>query len=540
MSTASSNPWEQVFLHAIRFHESGRADEAGSIFAAVAEHNPNHIPTLQRLAAIRRGQGRWDESRALLERAVRCDPNSAEAYNSLGNTLNSMGRQAEAVEQYQHAIGIRADFAEAHFNLGNSLKSLERYEEAATAYAAAIAARPAYADAHNGLGIVLDRLNRPEEAIAAYWTALQIDPRIKHGNSNLAASLAELDRHEEAIAFFDRARELDPEDSEPVFNAALVELAMGDFERGLRDYEARWRVAGLKLNPHEFTKPKWDGNGDIAGKTILLHAEQGLGDTILFLRYAEAVAAKGARVILAVQKPLAPLLREMTGVEQVVAAGEPIPEFDLHMPVGSLPLAFGTTVHTIPARTPYLHAPAGWHSEGRRPLIGLCWAGNPGHRNDHNRSIPLATFEKLLRIPGIRFVSLQQNLREGDERVLGGYDNFDVESISRVKDLADTAAIISQLDLVITVDTAVAHLAGALHRPVWVLLPFRPYWVWLRHRGDSPWYPTARIFRQARIGDWESVVERVAEELIAFDAPGESPAAGPKPRPTSTQLPLAQ
>ena len=516
MSAASPNPWEQIFLHAVRFHESGRADEAGSIFAAIAEHNPNHLPTLQRLAAIRRGQGRWDEALALLERGARENPDSAEAHNSLGNTLAGMGRQTEAIENYRRATALRPEFAEARFNLGNALKSLEHYDDAAAAYAAAISARPAYAEAHNALGIVLDRLNRSEEAIAAYWTALKIEPTIKHGNSNLAASLAELDRHEEAIKFFDRARQIDPDAPEPVFNAALVELAMGDFERGLRDYEARWRVPGLKLNPHEFTKPRWNGKEAIAGKTILLHAEQGLGDTILFLRYAEAVAAKGARVVLAVQKPLAPLLAGMPGVAQVVAAGEPIPEFDLHLPVGSLPLAFGTTVESIPARTPYLRTNAGWTYAGARPVVGLCWAGNPGHRNDHNRSIPMAVFEKLLRIPGMQFVSLQQNLREGDEAALCRYGNVDAASISRAKDLGDTASMISEMDLVISVDTAVAHLAGALARPVWVLLPFRPYWVWLRHRGDSPWYPSARIFRQERIGAWEGVIARVAEELSQF------------------------
>lgn len=519
MSAASQNPWEQVFQQAVHFHEAGRVDEAGSVFAAIAEHNPGHLPTLQRLAAIRRAQGRWEESLALVERLVEGNPRSPEARNSLGNTLNAMGRHAEAVEQYRRAIALRGDFAEAHFNLGNSLKALERYEEASAAYAAAIDARPAYAEAHNSLGIVLDRLNRPEEAIVAYWVALAIDANIKHGNSNLAASLAELDRHEEAVGFFDHARQLDPDAPEPVFNAALVELAMGDFERGLADYEARWRVPGLKLNPHEFTQPRWDGREDIVGKTILLHAEQGLGDTILFLRYAQQVAERGARVIAAVQKPLAPLAEHAPGIAQVIAAGEAIPDFDFHLPVGSLPLAFGTTVETIPWRGPYLRGrqsqPAAALSEtaDSRPLVGICWAGNPGHRNDHNRSIPLALFEPLFRMPGIRFVSLQQNLREGDDALLGRHANIDVNSIANAADLDDTAAIVSQLDVVISVDTAVAHLAGAMGRPLWVLLPFRPYWVWLRHRSDSPWYPSARIFRQQKIGDWESVMERVGEEL---------------------------
>jgi tetratricopeptide (TPR) repeat protein len=520
MSPGSQNPWEQIFLYAVRFQESGHAGEAGSIFTAIAEHNPGHVPTLQRLAAIRRGQGRWEESLSLLRRAVQADPRSAEACNSLGNTLTGMGRQAEAAEQYRRAAELRPDFAEAYFNLGNSLKALQHYEEAANAYGAAIGVRPNYADAYNALGIVLDRLNRPEEAIAAYSTALSIDPAIKNGNSNLAASLAELDRHEEAIMFFDRARRLDPDAPEPVFNASLVELAMGDFDRGLPDYEARWRVPGLKLNPHKFTQPRWDGRTEISGKTILLHAEQGLGDTILFLRYAEMVAAKGARVILAVQKALAPLLDGVPGVAQVVAAGDPIPDFDFHVPVGSLPLAFGTRVETIPWGGVYLRpsgAPGRSPAAGRKACptksVGVCWAGNPGHRNDHNRSIPLPVFERLFDTEGIRFVSLQQNLQEGDEAILSRH-HVDTAAIGAVRDLADTAAIVAQLDAVVSVDTAIAHLSGALGRPVWVLTPFRPYWVWLRHREDSPWYPSARIFRQPKIGDWESVISRLTARLI--------------------------
>ena len=247
----------------------------------------------------------------------------------------------------------------------------------------------------------------------------------------------------------------------------------------------------------------WDGEAAIAGKTILLHAEQGLGDTILFARFVEAVAGRGARVVLAVSKPLVRLMSAIPGVAQVLTTGDPIPDFDLHVPFGSLPLVFKTTVATIPSRTPYLQAPAEFEtfaslreSADPRPLVGVCWAGNPAYPNDHNRSIPLSIFERLFRVPGVRFVSLQRNLRAGDDSILAGFDNIDLTLDREGHEMTGTAALISKLDLVITVDTAIAHLTGALGRPAWILLPYCAYWAWLRDRTDSPWYPSARLFRQ--------------------------------------------
>ena len=431
-----------------------------------------------------------------------------------------MERHEDAIAQYRCAASLRENFPEAHVNLGNSLKAMRRYEEAADAYRAAIALRPEYAEAHSNLGLVLDLMNRPADALASFEAAVKFDPEIRLGYNNLALALADLDRHEEAVPYFQLARRLDPDAAEPVYNEALVQLALGNFEQGWRDYEARWRVPDLKLHRPNFTQPMWDGRSDIAGKTILLHAEQGLGDTILFARFIERVAAKGARVILAAQAALAPLLRSIHGVAQVFTSGEPVPDFDLHASLGSLPLAFDATLETIACEAAYLHAPAEsetiaslnkWGDPPR--LVGVCWAGNPAHSNDRNRSIPLSAFERLFRIPGIRFVSLQQNLRAGEDSILARYDNIDLASVHKASSLADTAALISRLDLVITVDTAIAHLAGALHSPVWTLLPFRAYWVWMRHRADSPWYPTAHLFRQKRPGDWQGVVEQVGEAL---------------------------
>ena len=326
------SPWEQVFQRAVHFHSNGELIEAASLFASVLENNPGHFPSLHRLAAIRRYQGRLEESLALLERAVASNPTAAEAYNSLGNTLNSLGRREEAVEQYRRAVLLHENFPEAYLNLANSYKALERWQEAEAAYRAAIDLRPEYAEAHTNLGVVLGRLSRPADALASFSAAVSFDPAAKLGNSNVATALTALNRHEEALPYLQRARELQPDAPQPVFNESLVHLAMGNLELGWPAYEARLRIPELKINPYNFAQPAWDGQSAIAGKTILLHAEQGLGDTILFSRFVEPIVQRGARVILAVQQPLMRLMSAMPGVAQVVTYGDPLPEFDWHSP----------------------------------------------------------------------------------------------------------------------------------------------------------------------------------------------------------------
>ncbi|MGO9894986.1 MAG: tetratricopeptide repeat protein [Bryobacteraceae bacterium] len=527
----SQNSWEPVFQDAVRFHGGGQLAEAASLFAAILEHNPDHFPSLHRLAAIRRHQDRFEESLALLQRAIGCNPTAADAYNSLGNTLNSLGRQEEALAQYRRAVALRENFPEAHLNLANSFKALERWHEAEAAYRAAIALRPGYVEAHTNLGIVSGRLNRPADALASFSAAVSFDPAVKLGNSNLATALIALNRHEEALPFLRRARQLEPDAPQPVFNESLVHLAMGNLERAWPGYEARLRIPELQIDPYNFAQPVWAGQSAIAGKTILLHAEQGLGDTILFARFVEPIVRKGARVIAAIQKPLVRLMSAMPGVAQVLTSGDPLPEFDLHAPFGSLPLALEITLDTIPARIPYLQAPAESETiastdekpDDPRPLVGVCWAGNSAYPNDHNRSIPLAIFARLFQVPGVRFVSLQQNLRPGDDSILARFDNIDLTSDRKGSGLADTAALMSRLDMVVTVDTVIGHLAGALGRPFWILLPYSAYWAWLRDRKDTPWYPTARLFRQPQPGDWKSVLESVADALKSM-----------RPRPVST------
>ena len=511
---SESNPWEPIFQNAVQFHGSGRLDEAGSLFAAIIEHNRDHFPSLHRLAAIRRGQGRLEESAELLEIALASNPNSADAHNSLANTLNALNRHEDAIAHYRSAVALRNEFPEAYFNLGRCLHAAKRFEEAEAAYRAALALRPGYVEAHMNLGIVLARLNRPAEAIDCFSAALSGDPSATMAYGNIGMALSALNRFEEAASFLQRARDVDPHAARPVFNDAILQLAMGNYERGFRDFEARWGVPELNLQPREFRQPLWDGKADPTGKTIFLWAEQGLGDTILFARFIKPLIDRGARVVLEAPTPLVRLLNSIPGVSRVQTSGDPTPEFDLHLPFGSLPLALKTALSTVSDGRQYLRAPGGDTApEGPAPRIGVCWAGNPEYANDHNRSIPLESFARLLYDPGAHFVSLQQKPREGDAGILLGIPNIDLLSIGKANDLADTAALIDQLDLVITVDTVVAHLAGALGRPVWILLPFYAHWVWMRDVRESAWYPSARLFRQPRTGDWATVIEDVAREL---------------------------
>ena len=312
------------------------------------------------------------------------------------------------------------------------------------------------------------------------------------------------------------------------FLKGLANLVTGDLARGWAGYEWRHRAPVARLTRREQPRPLWLGDVDLAGKTILLHSEQGFGDSIQFCRYVPLVAARGARVVLEVEQPLCGLMRGLPGVTEIVArkdhAGEPLPDHDLHCPLPSLPLAFATKLETIPANGPYLHAPesamAQWTLRlgGARGLrIGLAWSGNPNHIRDRERSMPLDHLLPLLNVDA-SFVSLQKQLRAGEAELLSRAGIRDVSD--DLHDFTDTAALIAQLDLVITVDTGVAHLAGALGKPVWILVTHAPDWRWLLDRDDSPWYPTARLFRQSDSRDWSDVVARVGAALVAFAGTG--------------------
>jgi tetratricopeptide (TPR) repeat protein len=365
-------------------------------------------------------------------------------------------------------------------------------------------------------------LKRFDEASANYDRALALRPDYPEAHTSLGVTLHALKRFDEELRCYERALAVRPDFVEAHYNRALCRLLIGDFDRGWAEHEWRWQTEQFKHSRGNFVQPQWTGSQEIGGKTILLHAEQGFGDTIQFCRYAPRVAALGARVILAVQGPLRDLLQSLDGVAQVMARGDALPPFDLHCPFLSLPLVFGSRLDTIPHETPYLRvsaqAAANWGARlppKTRPRLGLAWSGRPEHNNDLNRSIDLASFLSPLQGIDATLVSLQREVRAADAVVL--QERSDVIHFGQeLKDFSDTAALAANMDLVIAVDTSVAHLAGALAKPVWILLPFVPDWRWLLDRDDSPWYPTARLFRQDDSRRWDSVFARLRAALDDF------------------------
>jgi hypothetical protein len=399
-------------------------------------------------------------------------------------------------------------------NLGAVLAERGRLDEASGWYSRAITERRDFADAHNNLGATLVKLDRATEAEALHRRAISLKPDFADAHYNLGVALHDQGRFDEALASYDEAARLNPELVDARWNRAFLLLTMGRYAEGWREHEWRWRRK--QQPPRSFPQPLWRGE-PASGRTILLHNEQGTGDTLQFMRYAPLVAAGGARVLLQVQRPLQRLVRgSVDRAIEVLGEGDVLPPFDLHSPLLSLPLACATSLDAIPATVPYVAVDPAIAARWRErigpdggPRVGLVWAGNPQHKNDRNRSIALERLLPLIGAVEARWFSLQVGERAGD---LARLAPDRVTSLAdQLTDFAETAGAIDNLDLVITVDTAVAHLAGALGKPVWILLPAVPDWRWLLERGDSPWYPTARLFRQPARGDWDSVVAALHE-----------------------------
>jgi tetratricopeptide (TPR) repeat protein len=479
---------------------------------------PKNAELLSNRGVILQELKRPDEALASYDRALAVKADYPEAHNNRGLTLQALKRLDEALASYDQSLALNPKNAKAFNNRGLALHELRRFDEALASYDKAIAINPGFAEAFNNRGITLYELKRFEEALARYEQALALKPDYADAFNNRGNTLHELMRLDEALASYDQALALKPDNAEAHWNEALVRLLIGDFERGWPKYEWRWKKETFTSPRHNFSQPLWLGAEAIDGKTILLHCEQGFGDTIQFCRYAPLVAARGARVIVEVEKPLQELMASLAGATQVISRGSALPDFDLHCPLLSLPMALGTRLETVPSVTPYLRAPAqalkNWEARlgpKSRPRIGLAWSGSPKHKNDQNRSISLRSLLPLLDTDAT-FVSLQKDVRSDDAAVLKERNDI-LDFSDALKDFSDTAALISQLDLVISVDTSVAHLAGALAKPVWVLLPYIPDWRWLLDRDDNPWYPTARLFRQDNTREWESVIVRVHEAL---------------------------
>jgi len=455
-----------------------------------------------------------------IDDAIACEPSNAKWHHDRGAVLLQLQRMDEGLASYAQAIALAPDRADIRSNRGCALIELGRLEDAVADLRIAVDLAPDRAEAHGNLGLALHLLDRDDEAIACFARALQRDTGYWQAYANRALVFEKLGRHGLALADLDHALALRPDDPQIRFNAAVCRLRTGDFAGGWPHFEARRRLAARRVARLHDEARLWLGADDISGKTLLLHAEHGLGDTIQFCRYAPLAAARGARVWIEAPPTLLPLLQTLRGVERVVAQAEAT--YDRHTPMLSLPLAFGTAADSIPGAVPYLAPPADrlarWNPllgpRSGRPRIGLAWSGHRSTMNDRDRSIPLASLLPLAAFDA-QWYSLQVEVREADADAL--HEAKRTMALRDVReflgDMADTAALVAQLDLVISVDTSVAHLAGAMGRPLWLLLPSPAEWRWLTDRTDSPWYPTARLFRQERRGQWSGVVAAVLDAL---------------------------
>ena len=509
---------EHVAALGMALQRSGKLEDALKAYDKAISLQPDNAELWKDLATVLVNLNRLDEAFLGLQHALKLRPRYVDAANLCGLLLYRSGRYSEALDHFNLSIETEPSQADALHLRALVYMNLGRLEQAEADNRASLQLNPADADTHNNLGTVLQKLGRYQDSIEGYDRAIALRPNFLLALKGKASSLVELRRLEEASACFARFLALDPENADARWNLALLQMLVGDFRAGWLGREARWQT-GMMRDPI-LPQPLWLGDRSIEGATILLYGDEGIGDTLQFARYIPMVADLGARTIVAVADPICSLLSRLDGVAQCIPKTSALPAFDTHCPISSLPLAFKTTLETIPSAVPYLPAPdqdrvtqweqrLGAHTRFR---VGLVWSGNPSHANDHNRSMPLRDLIKILDVDAT-FVSLQKELRDGDREILAGVDIVDMTE--NLGDFEQTSALASCLDLIISVDTSVAHLAGGLGCQVWILLPFTPDYRWMFDREDSPWYPTARLFRQTESRDWASVVDRVRVELGA-------------------------
>jgi tetratricopeptide (TPR) repeat protein len=503
--------------HAAEAERAGRLDEAAALYRAATLAAPD-AAAWSALGRCLLQRGRWSEAASSYESALRLAPGDADNLANYGMALAEQGLHEQASQAYRRALAAQPDHAVAHYNLGNACSELGDVGLAIDAYREALRLKPEFSSAYNNLGGVLQRRGDLPEAEQAYAAALRLNPHLETALNGLGLVRFEQGQLGAAIELYRRALRRRPDFAEAHLNLGLALLITGQLREGWEEYEWRWRAPSLKLERRHADQPRWQGE-PLTGKTILLHCEQGLGDTIQFARLARTVAGPGVRVMLEVEPPVYELCqRSLAGVD-VYSKGEAIPAFDYQCPLLSVPRVLDITLENVPARIPYLVADGmrqqHWQARIGNPralCVGLAWAGSGTHRYDRTRSVPAAALRPLLEVPGARHFSLQKGPAARQAQALGSGEAL-VDWTAELASFADTAALVSCLDLIITVDTAVAHLAGALGKPVWLLTPFAPDWRWLLAREDSPWYPTMRLFRQSRPDDWDEVVERVRAAL---------------------------
>ncbi|RKP52471.1 tetratricopeptide repeat protein [Trinickia fusca] len=508
---------QALFLRGVSFLDRGEPQAALADYNAAIAASPSFVDALYNSAVALERLDRHEEAIARCDRVLTLAPNHAEALANRGNACRHIGRNREAAENYERSLELQPDSPGVLCNYASALIRINRHDEAGQACERALTLDQDYVPAWSTRGRVHLETHKYDEALEDFARVLTVAPGDKLAHFHQGNALRSLRRHEEAKDAYARAIEIDPDYVLAHCMRGFLCLSIGDFDAGWREYEWRWRDAQMAGSQREFAQPRWTRDMPLAGRTILLYAEQGLGDTLQFCRYVSLVKGLGANVVLEVPEDLRPLLASLAGVDTLVARGAPLPPFDVHCPLLSLPLEFGTDLSTIPSERAYLRADPQrverWRERlgpSQRPRIGLVWSGNPMHLNDRNRSMALADLSALFD-DAFEWVSLQKVIRDEDRPALASSPVRHVGD--QLEDFADTAALAELMDCVVSVDTSVAHLAGALGRPLLVMLPHTPDFRWLLEREDSPWYPSAALCRQTEAGEWGSVVEQVKAVL---------------------------
>lgn len=551
-SAESLEKQSRLIEHAWRLQQMGEVEVARDVYESVLKLNPKNFNAIYMLGNIAAEAGMYQLAVDWYGKAIRIDSRYAEPYNNQGNALLSLDKPGaalacfdkaivltpdyaeahsnrgsalmglkrldEAVASFDKAIGIKPDYAEAYSNRGSALMELKRLDEAVASFDKAIGLKPDYAEAYSHRGNALLGLNRLDDSLSSFETAIRLKPDYAEAHSNHGNVLLQLKLLDAAIDSFDRAIGIKPDYSLPHTNKSMALLLDGKFSDGWELYEWR-RKSDVADSKRHFRRPLWLGAESITGKTVLLHSEQGLGDTIQFCRYARLVHDLGARVILEVPQSLMTLLRGLEGVDVLIESDQRVlPAFDYHCPLLSLPLAFRTELSTIPHPQPYLkaekHKVLEWGKklgQQTKARVGLVWSGSVAHRNDHNRSVSLEALLPYLS-PNVEYVCLQKELRDSDRIAL---ENSPVRYFGEeISDFSDTAALCELVDMVVSVDSSVAHLAGALGKSTRVLLPYVPDWRWLLDRDDSPWYQSVHLCRQDKSRDWSSAIRHAMADPI--------------------------
>ena len=546
---------QRLLANAVQHHRAGELDQAIQLYERLLKFVPDMPAAHANLGVALRARGRLEEAEASYLRSLALAPDSADVLFNLGNlkrdqgdlaaaaetyrkvlardsehgaartnlglVLRDLGRAGDALAEFDQAAALQPDRAEPQLNLALALHDLRHFVEAVRACHRALALNPRYVAAINLLGQCLRQLGHLQEAAACHRRAVELAPDLAEAHAGLGQTLVAEGWLGEAIVCFDQALDLDANHLQARLGRAYVNLVLGRWGPGFEDY--RWRRHSRELGQRIFEKPLWDGS-DVSGKRILLHAEQGFGDTLAAIRYAPLVRELGAEVFVECQPALKRLFAPITGISRLLSTDEPVPEHDLQAPLMDLPRLFGTYPATVPPAPELRPDPAlGRKFEPllepaeRRLRVGIVWGGNPAYGSDSRRSVSLDRFLPLARLPNVQLVSLQKGPQAGELQKLSPEVRV-IDAGPLLGDFADTAALVERLDLVVMVDSAVGHLAGTLGRPVWLLLPFMPHWFWLLDREDTPWYPTMRLFRQPKPGDWDPVFARVRDELQRFDA----------------------